>query len=35
MPYTIIRSWTDGNRTRWFTVAWADGSVTTHCIDVP
>lgn len=31
MNYTIVKTWTDGI-TRWFTVAWANGTTTTHSL---
>jgi hypothetical protein len=34
MNYKIIRAWTDGAGVRWFTVAWAGGGTTTHCVTV-
>jgi hypothetical protein len=30
--YTIVRSWTDSAGARWFTVAWAGGRQSTHCL---
>ena len=34
MNYTIVARWTDGAGKRWFTVAHANGTSSTHCVTV-